>query len=171
MPNGKRRLLTVVLGTASREARAAESQKLLNWGWQAWDSVRLFDAGAAIATVPVWKGKEASARLGAERALFVSVPKGEGAKLKTSIERTDPLVAPLTKGQRVGRGQSDRAGSLAELRRVCPVGLDPGSRFRTIEAHPNSCNVLEKSIVRVDRDSHNSCLAASEICQPRCFGE
>ncbi len=103
MPNGKRRLLTVVLGAASREARAAESQKLLNWGWQAWDSVRLFHAGAAIATVPVWKGKEANAKLGAERALFVSVPKGEGDKLKTTLERSDPLVAPLTKGQRVGR--------------------------------------------------------------------
>ncbi len=103
MPNGKRRLLSVVLGTASREARAAESQKLLNWGWQAWDSVRLFDAGAAITTVPVWKGKEASAKLGAERALYVTVPKGEGDKLKTAVERTDPLVAPLTKGQRVGQ--------------------------------------------------------------------
>jgi D-alanyl-D-alanine carboxypeptidase (penicillin-binding protein 5/6) len=41
MPNGKRRLLSVVLGTASREARATESQKLLNWGYQAWDTVKL----------------------------------------------------------------------------------------------------------------------------------
>jgi serine-type D-Ala-D-Ala carboxypeptidase (penicillin-binding protein 5/6) len=103
MPNGKRRLLSVVLGAASREARASESQKLLNWGWQAWDSVRLFEAGAAIATVPVWKGKEAQAKLGSAKALFVSVPKGEGDKLKTVVERADPLVAPLTQGQRVGR--------------------------------------------------------------------
>lgn len=103
MPNGKRRLLSVVLGTASREARAAESQKLLNWGWQAWDSVRLFDAGAPVSTAPVWKGKESTAKLGAERALYVTVPKGEGDKLKTVVERTDPLVAPLTKGQRVGQ--------------------------------------------------------------------
>ncbi len=102
MPNGKRRLLSVVLGTASREARAAESQKLLNWGWQAWDAVRLFEAGKPIATVPVWKGAKPEARLGAPGAVFVTVPKGEGDKLKTVVERTDPLLAPLTAGQRVG---------------------------------------------------------------------
>ena len=103
MPNGKRRLLSVVLGTASREARAAESQKLLNWGFQAWDAVRLFEAGKPIGTVPVWKGKTPEAQLGASGALFVTVPKGEGDKLKTQIERTDPLVAPLTQGQQVGQ--------------------------------------------------------------------
>ena len=54
MPNGKRRLVSVVLGTASREARAAESQKLLNWGFQAWDTVRLFEAAKPVVTVPVW---------------------------------------------------------------------------------------------------------------------
>jgi len=104
MPNGKRRLLSVVLGTASREARASESQKLLNWGFQAWDAVRLFDPSKPVATVPVWKGQSAEARLGAPggSGLFVSVPKGQGAEMKTVIERTDPLVAPLTQGQRVG---------------------------------------------------------------------
>jgi D-alanyl-D-alanine carboxypeptidase (penicillin-binding protein 5/6) len=101
-PGGKRRLLSVVMGTASREARAAESQKLLNWGWQAWDSLRLFEAGKEVSTVPVWKGKSPTARLGAPAAIYVTVPKGEGEKLKTTIERTDPLVAPLTAGQRVG---------------------------------------------------------------------
>ena len=103
MPNGRRRLLSVVLGANSRESRAAESQKLLNWGWLAWDAVRLFDANQAMATVPVWKGKEASAKLGSPSAVFVTVPKGEGDKLKTTIERIDPLVAPLAQGQRVGQ--------------------------------------------------------------------
>jgi len=103
MPNGKRRLVSVVLGTASREARAAESQKLLNWGFQAWDTVRLFDAGKPVVTVPVWKGTAAEAALGAPGGLFVSVPKGEGDKLKTQVERTDPLLAPLSQGQQVGQ--------------------------------------------------------------------
>ncbi len=102
MPNGQRRLLSVVLGTNSREARATESQKLLNWGYLAWDALRLFDAGKAVATVPVWKGSTSEARLGSAGALFTTVPKGEGEKIKTTIERTDPLVAPLTAGQRVG---------------------------------------------------------------------
>jgi len=99
---GKRRLLSVVLNTASMDARANESQKLLNWGFQAFDTVRLFEAERAISTVPVWKGKSNEAKLGATGAVFVSVPKGEGAKLQTKVERTDPLVAPLQKGQKVG---------------------------------------------------------------------
>ena len=99
---GKRRILTVVLNTTSMEARANESQKLLNWGFQAFDTVRLFDDGKPIMTTMVWKGKEREAKLAAAGAVFVSVPKGEGGKLQTKVDRTDPLVAPLAKGQRVG---------------------------------------------------------------------
>jgi len=124
LPNGKRRLLSVVMGTASREARASESQKLLNWGWAAWDAMRLFDAGKAVATVPVWKGTKAEARLGAPGPIFVTVPKGEGDKLKTAIERTDPLVAPLTAGQRVGTLKVTTAGG-AKVADVPLVVLEP----------------------------------------------
>jgi D-alanyl-D-alanine carboxypeptidase (penicillin-binding protein 5/6) len=112
-PNGKRRLLTVVLGTASREARASESQKLLNWGYTAWDAVRLFEDGKPAARVPVWKGAQREASLGAAGALYVTVPRGEGDKLKTVIERTDPLVAPLSKGQRVGTLKVNTSGGAA----------------------------------------------------------
>jgi D-alanyl-D-alanine carboxypeptidase (penicillin-binding protein 5/6) len=101
-PTGKRRLLSVVLNTTSLEARANESQKLLNWGFQSFDTVRLFDDGKPIVTPQIWKGKDAIARLGAEGGVFVSVAKGQGANLQTKVERTDPLVAPLAKGQRVG---------------------------------------------------------------------
>ncbi len=99
---GKRRLLSVVLNTTSMDARANESQKLLNWGFQAFDTVRLFEADKPVTTVPVWKGETKEAKLGSVGALFLSVPRGEGAKLQTQVERTDPLVAPLQKGQRVG---------------------------------------------------------------------
>ncbi len=119
MPNGKRRLISVVLGTASREARAAESQKLLNWGFTAWDAVKLFDAGQPAATVPVWKGKQPTAALGAAGALVVTVPKGEGDKLKTTLSRTDPLLAPLAQGQRVGTLEVSTAGG----RKIASVPL------------------------------------------------
>ena len=124
LPNGQRRLLTVVMGTASREARAAESQKLLNWGYLAWDALRLFDAGNPVATVPVWKGSAAEAKLGTVGALFVTVPKGEGEKIKTNIQRTDPLVAPLTAGQRVGTLQITTAAGTA-IATVPLVVLEP----------------------------------------------
>ncbi|WP_280153000.1 D-alanyl-D-alanine carboxypeptidase family protein [Piscinibacter sp. XHJ-5] len=101
-PNGKRRLLSVVLNTTSMEARANESQKLLNWGFQAFDAIRLFDTSKPMVTVPVWKASAKEAKLGPAEAMYVSVPRGEGGNLKTNLERTDPLVAPLGKGQRVG---------------------------------------------------------------------
>ena len=102
-PNGKRRLIAIVMGAAAKEARADEAQKLLNWGYTSFDDVRLVEAGKAVgAPVPVWKGKQAQVALGSPDAIYVAVPKGEGDHLKTLVERTDPLVAPLTRGQRVG---------------------------------------------------------------------
>jgi D-alanyl-D-alanine carboxypeptidase (penicillin-binding protein 5/6) len=111
-PNGKRRLLSVVMGAASAEARATESQKLLNWGYGAFDNVRLFEPGKPIVTPEVWKGAASQAKLGAAAGVVVSVPKGEGQQLQTKVERSDPLVAPLAQGQRVGTVKvSTRAGT------------------------------------------------------------
>jgi len=102
-PNGKRRLLALVMGADSIQGRASEAQKLLNWGFTAFDDVRLVEAGKPVgAPVQVWKGSRAQVGLGSPQAVYVAVPKGEGDRLKTRIERTDPLVAPLAKGQRVG---------------------------------------------------------------------
>lgn len=124
MPNGKRRLLSVVMGTGSKEARASESQKLLNWGYSAWDAVRLFEEGKPIATPEVWKGTQREAKLGAAGAVYVTLPRGEGDKLQTKVERTDPLVAPLTKNQRVGTLKVSTAAG-APLAEVPLVVLEP----------------------------------------------
>ena len=102
-PNvGARRLLSVVLGADSENARANESQKLLNWGYSAFDAVKLFDANQAVVTPPIWKGKESVVKLGSVRPLVVAVPSGSAAQLKTQVVRPDPLVAPFAKGQAVG---------------------------------------------------------------------
>jgi serine-type D-Ala-D-Ala carboxypeptidase (penicillin-binding protein 5/6) len=106
------------------QGRANESQKLLNWGYASFDAVRLFTADQAMATVPVWKGTANEAKLGAAQAVFVSVPRGEGDRLKTAIERTDPLVAPLEKGQRVGSLKVTTAGGAA-VTTVPLVVLEP----------------------------------------------
>jgi D-alanyl-D-alanine carboxypeptidase (penicillin-binding protein 5/6) len=96
-----RRLLSVVLGAASENARANESQKLLNWGYTAFEAVKLFDANQAVATPPVWKGKAHAGDLGRPEAIVVAVPAGSAAQVKTQVQRPDPLVAPFTKGQAV----------------------------------------------------------------------
>ena len=98
---GSRRLLSIVLGAASENARANESQKLLNWGYTAFEAVKLFDANQAVVSAPVWKGRDAVVRLGRPQSIVVAVPAGTAAKLKTQVLRSDPLVAPFTKGQPV----------------------------------------------------------------------
>lgn len=103
MPGGaQRRLLSVVAGTASAQARANESQKLLNWGYSAFDVVKLFDANQAVSTAPVWKGEANTVRLGRTQPVAVVVPRGQAAAVKTTVTRSDPLLAPLSKGQQVG---------------------------------------------------------------------
>eukprot|EP01036_Dinobryon_divergens_P041130 gene41130-54493_t len=99
---GGRRLLSIVLGATSETVRANESQKLLNWGYTAYDAVRLFDAGQPAATPAVWKGKDNTLKLGRPEAIVVAVPAGSASKIKTQVSRPDPLVAPFTKFQQVG---------------------------------------------------------------------
>lgn len=98
-----RRLLSIVLGAASENARAQESQKLLNWGYTAFEAVKLFDAGQAVLRAPVWKGRANQVALGRPETLVVAVPGGQAAKLRSEVARPDPLVAPMAKGQPVGR--------------------------------------------------------------------
>ena len=100
--SGGRRVLAIVLGASSENARANESQKLLNWAYTAYEGVKLFDANQAVVAPTVWKGKDSTVKLGRPEAIVVAVPSGSAAKIKTDIARPDPLVAPFTKGQPVG---------------------------------------------------------------------
>ena len=112
-PNvGPRRLMAIVLGTNSEIARANEAQKLLNWGYTAFDAVKLFEAGQPVATPAIWKGKASNIKLGRSDALVVAVPAGSAAQIKTQLVRPDPLVAPVTKGQAIGSLQVFRGDQL-----------------------------------------------------------
>ncbi len=97
-----RRLLSVLVGTASPEARANESQKLLNWGYSAFDTVKLFDANQAVTTAPVWKGSSNTVGLGRSTPIVLAIPRGQAGQMQTRVVRTDPLLAPLAAGQQVG---------------------------------------------------------------------
>lgn len=103
-PNGtgERRLISVVLGTNSDATRTQESQKLLNWGFQNFDTVKLYSKGQAIATPEIWKGSKNEVKIGFTNDVLVTVPKGVAAKLKPVLERKDPLVAPLAQNSNVG---------------------------------------------------------------------
>jgi len=107
-----RRLVSVLLGSTSEAARAQESLKLLNWGFQFFDSVRLYKGGEAVKSIEVWKGTAKAVRAGLKGDLLVSVPKGEADKVKAELVSQQPLVAPLAKDQRIGLLRVSFAGKL-----------------------------------------------------------
>ena len=97
--SGTRRLVAIVLGADSENSRANEAQKLLNWGFTAYEGVKLFEAGQVVVSPNVWKGTAAVVKLGRMQAIVVAVPMGSASKLKTQVLRSDPMVAPFAKGQ------------------------------------------------------------------------
>ena len=99
---GDRRLLAVVLGASSDGARAAEAQKLLNWGFQSFDTVALYQSGKPVSTLRVWKGAKPDVPAGFLADRYLTLPKGKAAGLALTLEAQEPLVAPVASGQRVG---------------------------------------------------------------------
>jgi D-alanyl-D-alanine carboxypeptidase (penicillin-binding protein 5/6) len=99
---GQRRLLSVVLGTKSDSLRAQESQKLLNYGFQFFDSVRLYEKSQPVSTLRVWKGDRNEVKAGLPSDLFVVLPKGDAERIKAEFISRQPLVAPVSAGQPVG---------------------------------------------------------------------
>jgi D-alanyl-D-alanine carboxypeptidase (penicillin-binding protein 5/6) len=97
-----RRLISVVTGTASEAARATESQKILNYGFQFYDTVKVYAKDQTVATIRVWKGAENDVRIGFLDDFHLALPKGDAAKLRASMETRQPLMAPLALGQEVG---------------------------------------------------------------------
>jgi serine-type D-Ala-D-Ala carboxypeptidase (penicillin-binding protein 5/6) len=98
---GGRRLVSVVIGTVSERLRSRESQKLLNFGFQSYDALRLYEKGGAIGKLEVWKGSERELKAGVAADLYVTVPKGTADKLQAELVSQQPLIAPVEAGQRV----------------------------------------------------------------------
>ena len=99
---GPRRLISVLLGSTSESTRAQESQKLLNWGFQFFDAVKLYDKGQAVKAIEVWKGTAAEVKAGFPADMYITVPKGQAEKLKADLLAQQPLVAPVSQGQKIG---------------------------------------------------------------------
>jgi len=99
---GVRRLISVVLGTNSDQTRTQESQKLLNWGFQNFETVKLYSKGQAVATPEIWKGTQNTIKIGFKQDVFVTLPKGAADKIKPVLERKDPMVAPVAENSKVG---------------------------------------------------------------------
>jgi len=98
---GSRRLLSVVLGANSDSMRAQESLKLLNFGFQAFDAVKLYDKGQALAQPKVFKGTQGTVKAGFTEDFVLSLPKGMVDRLKVQLISVQPLLAPVQRGQRI----------------------------------------------------------------------
>jgi D-alanyl-D-alanine carboxypeptidase (penicillin-binding protein 5/6) len=99
---GPRRLVSVVLGASSESGRSTESQKLLNYGFQFYDTVRVYEKGQPVSIVRVWKGSANTMKAGFAHDVYLSVPKGAAERLKATVETQQPLLAPIPAGQKVG---------------------------------------------------------------------
>jgi len=99
---GERRLLSVVLGAGSDALRTNESQKLLNFGFQSFDTIELYAQDKPVSTLKVWKGATNEVAAGFTAVKFLTLPKGGAERLKLTMVADEPLVAPVTRGQRVG---------------------------------------------------------------------
>jgi D-alanyl-D-alanine carboxypeptidase (penicillin-binding protein 5/6) len=99
---GPRRLVSVVLGANSDGMRAQESQKLLNYGFQFFDTARLYEKGQQVGTLRVWKGASNELKAGTAEDLYLVLPRGDAQKLKADFVSEQPLVAPVPAGRRVG---------------------------------------------------------------------
>ena len=96
------RRISVVLGAPTDAARATESQKLLNYGFQFFDSKLVYKQGQSISQLKVWKGNENQLASTVANDLYLTLPKGEYANVKAVMSSTQPLIAPIKKGQVIG---------------------------------------------------------------------
>ena len=107
---GERRLVSVVLGAQSDTLRMTETQKLLNFGFQAWETRRLYRRGERVAQPAVYKGTSDSVSLGFDRDVWLSLPRERFAGLKAMLETRQPFVAPLAAGEKAGIMKLTRDG-------------------------------------------------------------
>ncbi len=115
---GEHRLISVVLGAANDNARATESQKLLNYGYQFFDSHLVYKAGATIATQKVWKGGESKLAATTFHDLYVTLPKGDYARAKAKVISKQPLIAPIAQGQEIGTIQFVIDGKIVDEQKL-----------------------------------------------------
>lgn len=99
---GDRRLISIVLGSKSDNARTMASQRLLNYGFQFYDTVLVYREKQEVTTIELWKGQREVLKIGFNRDLYFSLPRGGGAKLKATMEYRQPMIAPISAGQKVG---------------------------------------------------------------------
>jgi D-alanyl-D-alanine carboxypeptidase (penicillin-binding protein 5/6) len=127
------RLISVVMGTNSEEARAKESQTLLNYGFRFFETHRLYGAGDTLTTTRLWQGAKEELNLGVTQDFFVTIPRHSYKKLSTDFEVNPQIIAPVTKGQALGQVKLSLEGKpLTELPLVALETVDSGGLWHNL---------------------------------------
>jgi D-alanyl-D-alanine carboxypeptidase (penicillin-binding protein 5/6) len=98
----ERRLISVVLGTATEKLRSSESQRLLNYGFQNFEAIKLYSKEQAVSSKRIWKGTSKRLNIGFLADRYIAVPKGQRDALKATLETRQPILAPIDRGQQIG---------------------------------------------------------------------
>lgn len=129
------RLISVVLGTSSEEARADASQSLLNYGFRFFETHKLYDADAKLVDARIWKGSSETLPLGVEQALYLTIPRGRYDDLQANVQRAPRIIAPVAAGDPQGSLVINLDGdTLTEVPLVALESVDEGSFWqRTVD--------------------------------------
>jgi D-alanyl-D-alanine carboxypeptidase (penicillin-binding protein 5/6) len=126
--NGQR-LITVVMGTRSMQARADQTRALFNWGFASYENIRPVQGGATVQSVPVRFGKVDQVNIGPLQDVVMTVPRGQGAQVKTEVQLNPEITAPIAKGDVLGKilvtlnGQPQGEQALVALEPVEEAGF------------------------------------------------
>jgi len=96
------RLISVVMGTASEEARAIETQKLLTYGFRYFETHKLYDANQVLTNVPIWSGQQNTVDLGVQEEVYITIPRGQAESMTATVDVDQVIRAPLDHGQIMG---------------------------------------------------------------------
>ncbi|AYC34422.1 D-alanyl-D-alanine carboxypeptidase [Pseudomonas cavernae] len=127
------RLIAVVFGTNSEQARAAETQKLLTYGFRFFETRTFYQKGTELAQAPVWKGAERQIKAGLAEDLTLSMPKGQLKNLAASMSMNPQLIAPIKQGDVIGKVEvkmGDQVVKSADL--IALQNVDEGGLFRRL---------------------------------------
>lgn len=126
-----RRIVSILAGAESTEARASESSKLLNWSLQAFDTPKLYNGGEVISQVKVYKGSTKAVDIGFLDDVYITIPHDTGKNVKPILETLQPVLAPIEKGQVLGKLKVMKDGKIiAEKDVVALTGVEEGSWLR-----------------------------------------
>ena len=96
------RLISVVMGTVSEEARAIETQKLLTYGFRYYETHKLYDSNQVLTNVPIFSGEQNSVDLGIEDEIYITIPRGQAEAMTATVDVEEVIRAPLSDRQIMG---------------------------------------------------------------------